>query len=194
MWHVMSLLHLLFTIQRPEAESCQSGPWHNSSPSQSGGPGLVHNSLPDYEQRDRADTESGVHETLTPSATVRLDEEEQDSIGEHQEEFTNVAGISSLSSSFLCTAVPPLMGGCMVLRSENISSNTAPTEEVHGGPGTSILPNSEDLQASNQEVPGGLVTTDKIPCKFGLLLTYFLLIDFIFFFSVGYHIKMMPKN
>ena len=71
---------------------------------------------------------------------------------------------------------------------------TAPTEEVHRGPGTSILPSSENLQASNQEVPGGLVTTDKIPCKFGLLLTYFLLIDFIFFFSVGYHIKMMPKN
>ena len=96
MWHVMSLLHLLFTIQRPEAKSGQAGPWHNSSPSQSGGPGLVHNSLPDYEQSDRADTESRVHETTTPSVTVRLDQEEQDSIGEHQEEFTNVAGISSL--------------------------------------------------------------------------------------------------
>ena len=155
-------------IPWPEVMSGLSGPKRDSPPGQAGGPSQVPNSLSDYEQQDRAGAESGVPELTTLNSTVEVDKEDQDPTGEYEEEFTEAALLSSLPRSFLSTAVPPQMSGGMMLQSENISSTTAYTEEALRDPGSTVFPEHENLQASNQDlVPGGLVTTDKIPGKIG---------------------------
>ena len=127
-----------------------------------GGDSFGHIPFPSDEQVHQADAVTGSPDSTSDSTNAGSGEEVLDTIGEEEElsmETTTVPG------PFFSTAVPPQMGGG-VLRSAAFSNTPdTVTEEVLKDPDTSALAGTENLRASNQEVPGGSVTTDKVPSK-----------------------------
>ena len=118
---------------------------------------------PSYEQNHQTGAVTEDPDTFGNNTIVGSGEEVLDAIGDEEEELTMES--TTFPGPVFSTAVPPQLGGG-ALRSAAFSSTLATVpEEVLKHPDTPALPDTENLQASNQGVPGGSVTTDKVPRK-----------------------------